>query len=190
MIFRVFAPKINRTASILLYGANLGYLGEGMFGPFIALFTEKVGGDVLNISWAAATYFLVTGFMMIVVGKLSDIYNKEGLMLIGVFMAPIFTFSYILVQSPAQLLLVQAGLGVASALSTPTWNSLYAKHEDKRKSGFLWGLAGGEFQITSAIAIILGGIILTNTSFEFLFMTMGTIQFTAALYQLQILRKK
>lgn len=46
------------------------YLGEGMFGPLLAVFTEQIGGDILNITAAWATYLIVTGFLTIIIGGL------------------------------------------------------------------------------------------------------------------------
>ena len=62
--------KLNRISLILLLGANLWYFGEGMLGPLFAVFSEKVGGDILDITWAWAAYLVVTGVCYIVVGKL------------------------------------------------------------------------------------------------------------------------
>lgn len=190
MIFGILSPKINRKIQILLYGANLWYLGEGMFGPLLAVFTEQIGGDILNITAAWATYLIVTGFLTILVGKISDKGNAEGLMVAGYALNALFTFCFILVDTQFQLLLVQAGLGVAAALATPTWNALYAKHEDRKHAGFAWGLAGGEFQIVTGAAIIIGGLLVNSYSFTTLFIIMGSIQVLAALYQAQILFKK
>jgi MFS family permease len=190
MIFSLLSPKINRKIAVLLYGANLWFLGEGMFGPLLAVFTERLGGDILNITSAWATYLIVTGFLTIIIGKISDRGNKEGLMVLGYALNALFTFGYIFVKNPTHLLFLQAGLGVAAALATPTWNALYSKHEDRRNAGFIWGLAGGEFQITTGIGIILGGFIVSSFSFTYLFATMGIIQVLATLYQFQILSKK
>jgi MFS family permease len=190
MLINILSPKINRKIQILLYGANLWYLGEGMFGPLLAVFTERLGGDILNITAAWATYLIVTGFLTIIVGRISDTWNKEALMVSGYALNALFTFGYIFVETPYQLLIVQAGLGMAAALATPTWNALYAKHEDRKHAGFAWGLAGGEFQIITGIAIIIGGLIVSSFSFTTLFIMMGIIQFFATLYQAQILLKK
>jgi MFS family permease len=190
MLFTILSPKINRKIAILLYGANLWYLGEGMFGPLIAVFTERLGGDILNVTSAWATYLIVTGFLTIVIGRISDGRNKEKLMVTGYALNALFTFSYLFVKTPFHLLLVQAGLGIAAALATPTWNALYSQHEDRKHAGFIWGLAGGEFQITTGIAIILGGFVVSSFSFTYLFIIMGCIQVLATLYQLQILSKK
>src|SRR3989344_892707 len=182
---------LNFRMKTLLYGANVWYFGEGMLGPLFAVFTERVGGDVLDIAWAWATYLIVTGVLYIVVGKITDQkHNKEKIMVLGYALNALFTFGFLLVSAPWHLFVVQAGLGVAAALATPTWNALYARHEDSRHDGLQWGLAGGEAQIITGIAMLIGGIIVSRVSFSILFVVMGTIQVLAAIYQAQILREK
>ena len=181
--------NLNRNLRLLLYSSNLWYLGEGMLGPLFAIFAGKIGGDILDITWAWATYLIVTGVLYIIVGKLTDgrKINAE-VMVIGYILNTIFTFSYLFVSSPWHLVMVQAGLGVAAALSTPTWYALYAKYEDKKHDTYEWGLAGGEAEIITGIAVIIGGFIVTYFSFNLLFLTMGVIQIISTLYQMQILR--
>lgn len=182
---------LNRHIKILLYGGNIWYFGEGMLGPLFAVFTERVGGDILDISWAWATYLILAGLLYIVVGKITDKYdNAEKTMVLGYALNALFTFGYLFVSTSWHLFVVQAGLGIAAAMATPTWDALYAKHEDRKHDGFQWGLAGGEAQIITGVAIVIGGYIVSLVSFTALFLTMGIIQVIATIYQAQILRKR
>lgn len=192
MIQHVFPDQVpNRRIRVLLYGSNIWFFGEGMLGPIFAVFTEKVGGNILDVSWIWAIYLLVTGVFTVLVGKISDQYvAKEKLMISGYALNALFTFAYLLVSSPGVLLLVQAGLGIAAALATPTWDALYSDHEHSSTAGYLWGLAGGQAQLLTGIAVLLGGFILTYFSWTVLFLIMGTIQTIATIYQAQILRKE
>src|SRR3989344_2612686 len=124
--------NLNRNLRLLLYSSNLWYLGEGMLGPLFAIFAGRIGGDILDITWAWATYLIVTGVLYILVGKLTD--------------------------------------------------------GSKKNDTYEWGLAGGEAEIITGIAVIIGGFIVTYFSFNLLFLTMGVIQIISTLYQMQILR--
>ncbi len=178
---------MNKIARVLMTGSLLWYFGEGMLGPLFAVFTQQIGGDVLDITWAWAIYLLLTGTVMILIGKLSDEkITKEFLMIIGYALNAIFTFGYLFVSSPIHLFLIQAGLGIAWALATPTWDALYAKHQDKKHDGEAWGFADGLPQITTGIAILLGGLIVSYSSFKTLFLVMGIFQVIATLYQIRI----
>ncbi len=87
-----------------MIGSLLWYFGEGMLGPLFVLFTERIGGDILEIAGAYAIYLFMTGISMIFVGKLSDRIKKEVLMIIGYSLNTMFTFAYLLVSTPYHLL--------------------------------------------------------------------------------------
>src|SRR3989344_6063923 len=113
---------LNRNTKILLYGANIWYFGEGMLGPLFAVFTERIGGDIFDITWAWATYLIVTGILYVLVGKTVDGKTNlaKKLMVLGFSINCVLTFCYLLVSSPKHLFIIQAAIGVASAMATPT----------------------------------------------------------------------
>ncbi len=180
--------KLTKVGRTLLIGANIWYFGEGMMGPLFAIFAEKVGGDILDITWAWATYLIITGLLYIVVGKLLNNKNyKEKVMVAGYALNALFTFCYLFVSSPVELFLVQAGLCVAEAIGTPAWDALYANNMNEEMDSYAWGLSTGQSQVVTGIAFGLGGIITHFVSFEALFITMGFIQVAAALFTAQLL---
>lgn len=183
--------KFSRTTKILLIGANIWYFGEGMLGPLFAVFTERIGGDILDISWAWATYLLVTGVFYIMVGKLlSGKSYQAKVMVAGYGLNAVCTFGYLFVSTPLHLFFVQAGLGIAEAIGTPAWDALYARNINKETDTYAWGLAGGQSQIVTALAIVSGGLIAHYLSFNILFITMGIIQVLATLIQAKIIKPK
>lgn len=182
--------SLSKTTKILLWGANIWYLGEGMLGPLFAVFAERVGGDILDITWAWATYLIITGAFYILVGKLINKKPyKAKVMVLGYALNALFTFGYLFVSTPLHLFFVQAGLGIAEAIGTPAWDSLYARNVDDSNDAFAWGLASGQSQIFTGIAIVSGGLIAHYISFNALFITMGIIQVVAAIMQARILKK-
>lgn len=181
---------LHKKEKILIYSSGLWYLGEGMLGPLFAIFGERIGGSILDITWAWAIYLIIVGILTIFIGNYSDKIGKERLMIVGYALNAFFTFAYLFVSSPIHLLFVQAGLGFAAALAIPTWLSLFAKYEDKKRDGFTWGLGTGVDRIVMGIAIVLGGLIVTYFSFSALFITMGCIQVIATICQMRILGKK
>ena len=77
---------------------------------------------------------------------------------------------------------------MALALSSPTWSALYARYSPgEEKAGYTWGLVAGEQRLILAVAILLGGYIVNNYSFDALFITMGTVQVVATFYLARIL---
>jgi MFS family permease len=178
---------MKKEEKILLAGASFWWFGEGLFGPLFAIFAGKVGGSVLDITWAWAIYLLVTGSLEIFVGRISDKIGHAKLMIVGYALNALFTFCYIFIHTPAQLFLVQAGLGLALALADPTWDALYAKFEDRKNAGLIWGLEHGTEELITGVSIFIGGLIVSYFSFTVLFIIMGIIQTVGAIYQAKIL---
>jgi MFS family permease len=179
---------------LLLWSSNLWALGEGMLGPLLAVFAQRIGGSILDVTWAWAIYLGMTGLFTIVAGKVSDRIwqwcGRERLMVAGYALNALCTFGYLFVDTTTDLFLVQAGLGVALALSSPTWSALYARYSPgEEQAGNSWGLVAGGQRLTLAVAILLGGYIVNRYSFDVLFIIMGTIQVIATLYLVRILRR-
>lgn len=177
-----------RAIKVLLISNTLWSLGEGMLGPLYALFAGQMGGNVLDISWAWATYLVVKGLASIWVGKVSDrFFSKESLVITGFALNTLFTFGYLGVSSRLDLFAIEAGLGVAGALAGPTWRSLYSHYAGKKSSGWWWGLAVGSDDFVTALGIIIGGLIVAKLNFFGLFIIMGILQLVATVYQAKIL---
>ena len=182
---------LNKTLRILLIASSLWYFGEGLFGPLFAVFAEKVGGNILDVTWAWSIYLVIAGLMYVLVGRQINKSNyKEEVMVFGYFLNAVFTFGYMLVNSTTSLFLIQIGIGIAEAISTPTWDALFASNMSDTKNTFHWGIATGHTQFMSGIAIAIGGLITYYISFNMLFIVMGIIQIAATITQARILYLK
>jgi len=179
---------LSKPEKILLWGNILWISGVGMLGPLFAIFAEKIGGNILEISWAYATYLVVTGIGIIVVGTLGDRIGHKRLMVAGYGLNALATFGYLAVNSTVELFVVQALLGVAFALSNPTWSALYDLYSgDDTEDGYIWGLSAGTGHIVSGVALVIGGFIINAYSFDALFIIMGSILTISTIYQAKIL---
>ncbi len=180
--------SLNKTTRILLISSSLWYFGEGLFGPLFAIYAEKIGGDLLDITWAWAAYLIATGTFYFLIGKfVNKSKYKKHVMIFGYGLNALLTFGYIFVHNTQQLFIVQIGLGLAEALSAPIWDSLFSKNLEDISNTFHWSLANGHPHLVSGIAIAIGGLIANFVSFEALFITMGIIQTVATIIQSRIL---
>jgi MFS family permease len=180
---------LSRAEKILLWSSNTWGLGMGMLGPLYAVFATEVGGDILEISWVYAVYLMVMGVGVIAVGKVGDRVGHEKLLVLGYALSAVATFGYLLVHSIMALLVVQVLIGIATALSEPTWYALYDKHSgDGDNDGYIWGLSSGLWYICRGIAMMAGGYIVAMYSFNVLFIAMGIVLTLATIYQARILQ--
>ena len=160
-----------------------------MLGPLYAIFAERIGGSVMELSWVYALFMGVTGVGVLVVGRYADRIGLEVLCVAGFALSALATYGYLLVDTIWSLLVVQLVSGIAIALSEPTWYALYDKHSgDDSKDGYIWGLASGLGYILRALGMLLGGWLVSQYSFDALFFFMGTVLAFSALYQARILQ--
>ena len=180
--------SLNKTTKILLIASSLWYFGEGLLGPLFAIYAEKIGGDLLDITWAWAAYLMATGLFYVLVGKfINNSIYKKLVMIFGYALNALLTFGYIFVHNTQQLFILQIGLGIAEALSAPIWDSLFASNLENNNNTFHWSIANGHTHFVSGVAIAIGGLIANFISFEALFITMGIIQTIATIIQAKIL---
>lgn len=180
--------RLNVTQRLLLLASAFWFFGEGLLGPLFAVYAEKVGGDLLDITAAWALFLIVSGVLYIVFGKLfRNSTRKREIMVVGYALNTIFTFCYLLVQNSRQLMLLQVGLAIAEAISSPLWDALFAKEMEETDDVFFWSIAGGHTHLVSGIAIAVGGAVAYYISFNALFVIMGCIQAIATGIQWRLL---
>ena len=167
-------------------GSYLWFFGEGLLGPMFAIFTERIGGDIFDITGAYAGFLFANGILTVFIGRISDHGSKVVLMVLGYFLNAVMTFGYLLVDTPGKLLVVQIFLGASAAMATPTWDALFSQYEDKRERGKEWGWSDGGPMIVSGVALLFGGYIVTKLGFDTLFILMGLVQIVALIIQTRI----
>ena len=52
---------MTNASRLLILSSALWHLSEGLLGPLFAVFSERVGGDILDITGAWAAYLIVSG---------------------------------------------------------------------------------------------------------------------------------
>jgi len=178
---------MTRPIRLLLIASSLWYFSEGLLGPLFAVFSEQIGGDVLDITLAWAMYLIASGIAYLVVGRLLNRSRwKFRMIAVGYALNTVCTFAYLLVHNTTDLLFVQIGLGVAEAIATPTWDAFYASKLVDPDDTFAWGIAGGHTQLISGVAIAIGGLIAKFVSFHALFVTTGLISLAATAVQIRL----
>lgn len=180
--------KITQVQKILLIASSLWFFGEGLMGPLFAVFAEKVGGDLLDITWAWALYLILSGILYILFGKvLRNSPHREKAMVFGYLLNTILTFCYLLVHNSTHLFLLQIGFAFAESISTPIWDSIFANELEEAGDSFFWGIANGHTHLLTGIAVAIGGLITYYISFEVLFIIMGCIQAISTIVQAKLL---
>src|ERR1043165_164423 len=128
----------------------------------------KLGGLELY-SWVFSIYMLTSALTTPLFGKLSDLYSRRRLMLIGIGMFVVGSTLCGAAQSMEALVLFRAiqglGGGAIYALSFIVVGVLYSAQERPKMQGIISGIWG----VASVLGPLAGGIIVENWSWRWAF---------------------
>lgn len=177
----------NKALRILLLTDSVILIAGATIGPIYALFVEKVGGDLLDASFAGGVFAVAAGITVILSGRYSDkIKRPELVVVLGYTVLGIGYLLYILVNSIWFLLVVQVIIGFGQAIYNPPYDALYSRHLDDGREGSEWGLWESTNYFSVAVGAIIGGVIVTTVGFNALFMLMAIMCFLSAAYIYQL----
>lgn len=181
--------KFNNALRILLTTNAMILMAGAMLGPIYALFVTEIGGDLMDASIAGSIFALVAGLTTLISGKLSDkIKENELIIAAGYIIMGVGFLMYIWVNSIVYLFIVQAIIGLGEAFYSPAFDAVYSKHLNHKESGTQWGAWESMNYFTTAIGAMIGGALVTAFDFNTLFILMGGLCLSSALYIYQLKR--
>lgn len=171
---------------ILLTASLLATFADSLFGPFYAVYVEQIGGDIMDIGHTIAVFGIATGFLMILMGKISDRLNKELIIIFGYFLYTVGTLGYIMISSPWQLFALQIVFALGTACLSGPWAALFAKFVQKGKEGEQWGIGSGGQHIIFGVGIFVGTAMIGWWGFDVLFLCMAALMLAATIVQARL----
>ena len=181
---------MHKVLKILILSSIFYNFAAGLFGPIYAIFVQQIGGTILTASTAWAIYTFFIGILLLVFGRIEDKLNKRKIFIIGRAINTLGIIGYLFVDSPIQLFFVQGILGIAVALSNPTFEAIFSKSLSKGKESTEWSTWEGSINIMYAIAALIGGTIATVFGFKILFVFMAFASALSTLAATALLKKK
>lgn len=181
---------MNKSLKILFFFNGVFVFASSLLGPLYALFVQNIDSNILNVSITWAVFLLSTTFFTGMVGKYGDkIKEKEFLLCAGYFIRGLVWFFYIFVNKVELLLAAQFVLGIGEALGAPAYDAIFAQHLVKNnfvKDYSAWKIIS---TVVSALAVVIGGVIVTTLGFQTLFCVMSMLSFALVAGVLLIDRK-
>jgi MFS family permease len=166
-------------AWLLLKISFLITFSESMLVPLYAVFTEKVGGSILDAGIAYAVFSIATGLMIGLLGT-RDVFERHTrqFLIAGFLVTVACDIGYIFVQNRWQLFGVQVLAGLASGLIEPAWDALFSDGIEEASAKH-WSIWAGGTHFLGGVAAVAGGAIVWLSSFTVLFITMAAIDVAA-----------
>jgi MFS family permease len=172
---------MSNPAKIILFAESLWSLGSGLFLPIFAIFSERVGGDILDAGIAAALFLLATSSIQLPLGKWLDKLKEKWFLASAYFLTSLVFVGYSLVANKWELFGLQIIFGIAIAVGDTAWDSMFDRNTDDDHSGRAWSVYHMFAGYTTAVGIIIGSVIVSCSGFGTVFIVGGIFAFVAGL---------
>ncbi len=171
---------------IITFAYAFSTFSNGILLPVYAFFVLKLGGGILETSWAIGLYSIVTGLGTIIIHKTSWSHNNAKHCLWGGwFLWLLSVLIYLIMDNLALLYLSQLFNGLGSALSEPVFDAEFTKQIKKDDLSGGWAFFEGMINIFSGFASLIGGFLVTKYGFSTLIncnIAVAILSFTLIIY--------
>src|ERR687883_2151366 len=126
-------------------------------------------GGLSQYSWVFTAYMLATTVTVPLYGKLGDVYGRRPLFLIAISVFLVGSALCGLAQNMPELVVFRAVQGIGASGLFPLALAVVGNIVPPRDRGRYQGLIGGTFGAASIIGPAVGGFIVDNTSWRWIF---------------------
>ena len=174
--------KLNPVSRALILASFIGTFGEAMFIPVYPLFTESVGGSLLDIGIGFAIFNMFVGGFVATVGQTEWFEKKVNLALImaaGIFL--VGDLCLLGVKTQLELFAVQAVLGTALGIFNSAWDAMYSEDEESSQAK-KWSFWTGGVSFVVGVASLCGPCVVHYLGYKGLFISMAAIDVISIIY--------
>ena len=155
------------------------------------IITDLQGFD--RYTWVTTAYLLTSTVMIPIYGKLSDLFGRKPIFLIGVVIFLLGSAASGAAQSMNQLIIFRAFQGVGAAALLPIAIAVIGDLFTPRERGKWQGLTGAVFGLSSILGPTAGGWITDHASWRWVFyvnLPIGIIALLVLIFLMPTLRSK
>ncbi|MFA5312817.1 MAG: MFS transporter, partial [Methanomassiliicoccales archaeon] len=165
-------PKIKKTRGFIMLGLALGMLLAGLDGTIVGTslphIVAELGGMDLY-AWLFTAYLLAETVMIPIGGKLSDRYGRKPIFLAGMLLFLAGSILAGMSQSMEELIIFRAVQGLGGGVMMPVTMATVADLYAPTERGKIQGMLGAIFAVTSIIGPLIGGFIVDNMDWRWVF---------------------
>ncbi len=154
--------------SAVLLALFLGALDQTIVGTALPRIVTDLGGNQYY-TWVVTIYLLTSTITVPFYGKLSDLYGRKPMMMIGVTVFLVGSALSGLSQNMAMLILFRGIQGVGAGALFPIALAVIGDLYTPAERGRYQGLFGAVFGISFIIGPALGGLLTDNVSWHWIF---------------------
>ncbi len=152
----------------LMLGLLLSYLDSTIVATSLPSIFASLGGTE-TLAWVITAYMLTQTIMMPIAGKLSDIYGRKGIFIIGMIIFIVGSILSGMSNSIYMLIVCRAVQGLGGGVLAPVVFATIADLYGPKDRGKIHGLTTAVFTIASCIGPLVGGLIVLVATWQWIF---------------------
>ncbi|HEX2643626.1 MAG TPA: MFS transporter, partial [Thermoanaerobaculia bacterium] len=152
-----------------ILGSSMAFIDGTAVNVALPTFQRDLGATVAEVQWVVEAYALFLSALLLVGGALGDHFGRRRIFLIGVAGFALASAACGFAATTGQLIAARAVQGIAAALLVPGSLALLSASFDEAHRGKAIGTWSGFGAITAAVGPLLGGWLLDNVSWRWVF---------------------
>src|SRR5690606_1067484 len=144
---------------------------------------DSLHADISQVIWVTSAYLLTYAVPLLVTGRLGDRFGPKNIYLIGLAVFTLASLWCGLSGTIEMLIAARAVQGLGAALMTPQTMAVITRTFPPDKRGAAMGLWGGVAGLATLVGPILGGVLVDNLGWEWIFFVnvpVGIVAFVLA----------
>lgn len=152
-----------------ILGSSLVFIDSSVVNVALPRIQADLNATAASVQWIVEAYALFLAALMLVGGSLGDRFGRKRIFMIGTILFALASMWCGLAPSISQLIAARAVQGIGGALLTPGSLAIIRALFPTERRGAAIGLWSGFSAITSALGPLLGGWLVQNASWRWVF---------------------
>ena len=152
-----------------ILGSSMAFIDGTVVNVALPALQADLNATVVDVQWVVEAYALFLAALMLVGGSLGDHFGRRRIFAIGVGMFAVASIGCGLGGDVRQLIIARAVQGIGGALLVPGSLAIISASFDEEQRGQAIGTWSGFTGITTALGPVLGGWLIENASWRWVF---------------------
>lgn len=152
-----------------ILGSSMAFVDGTVVNVALPVFQDELGATVSEVQWIVESYALFLAALLLVGGALGDRLGRRRVYAVGIFLFAVSSIACGLAQNAGQLILYRAVQGVGGALLVPGSLAIISATFSREQRGRAIGTWSAFTAITAALGPVLGGWLIENLSWRWIF---------------------